>query len=104
MPTYPNRPENPIASIQQTVSSTALPVTPASALAHGSGLDANMMVVNVITDAIRYRTDGGTPTAVLGIQVPAGGTITLNGIVTLRNFRMIRVTADAQVNIETFLT
>ena len=98
-----NRPENPIASFQQTVTNASVGLTAAN-LIHASGVDAARARINVVTDAIRYRTDGGAPTASLGILVPAASTIEVEGVVALRNFRMIRVTTDAQVNVDTYMS
>lgn len=109
MPAISNRPRTPVLFVQRTVSSTALPLLAdtvaanLAALKHASGLDAVTATINPTTDAIRYRTDGTAPTAAIGILVPAAAIVTIEGLNTLQNFRMIRVTADSTVNVEAYL-
>lgn len=79
-----------------TVSSAALGFTSATAFPDGLPA-ADMAILTVETDAIRYRADGVAPTASVGHQAAANSAVTVYGTSCLRKFRMIRVTNDATV-------
>lgn len=88
------------ATERLTVSSTALPLTVATwQPGSTSGNWAKYSVLSVETDAIRYLDTGGTPTASIGHLVPVGSFMTVCGTSSLTNFRMIKVTADAPVQV-----
>ncbi len=57
------------------------------------------LFVTVEADAIRFRYDGTAPTATDGHKVDAGGNFTVEGHENVVNFRMIRVTGDATVQV-----
>lgn len=104
MPEGMNRPLTAVSNeFAMAVSTTPVGI-PAADLVHASGLDALRAEIQVAaTDAIRYTEDGTTPTAANGRLVAANGTFTVRGLTNLRNLRMIRVTADTAVTIQTYL-
>lgn len=82
----------PFAFEQITVSTVAVSFT-AATLAEGS-----YAVVSVETNPLRYRSDGGTPTAAVGHLAAAGTVLEVCGKTAVRNFKMIRQgAADATV-------
>ena len=81
-----------------TVSSTALGFTSGTAFPGGKQ-PADMAVVTIETDAIRYRVDGVAPTASEGHKAAADSSFTVYGTQNLRAFQMIRVTTDATVKV-----
>lgn len=80
-----------IGSYQQlTVSSTAVSLTvPAG---------AEIAVLHVETDDIRYRDDGTAPTSTIGMRVEQDTTFLACGL-ALSRLQMIRVTTDATVGV-----
>ena len=60
---------------------------------------ANIAVIDIETDAIRWWDDTTVPTAAVGHKVAAGAQITVCGILAIRQFQMIRVTTDATATI-----
>lgn len=60
---------------------------------------ATRAIISVMTDAIRWRDDAGTPTASVGILGAANGLIELPSLESINGFRAIRVTTDATLNI-----
>lgn len=91
-----NVPIHPLVSTAQnalSVSSTAVTLTvPRGAM---------LATVFVETDAIRYTTDGTTPTATVGTRVSASTSFTVCGS-TMDRIKLIRVTGDATVDVEYF--
>lgn len=72
-----------------TVRLTASLMTPAGAPA------AKAAYITTETEDVRYRFDGGLPTATVGHFVAALGKVTLSGINNLDNSRWIRDTGAA---------
>jgi hypothetical protein len=60
---------------------------------------AQKALISVETDAIRFRTDEGTPTTAIGMLGSNGDTIELESYDEISKFRAIRVTNDATLNI-----
>lgn len=85
----------PIGFEQMTVSSVALPLT--ATTYNRDGIVADLAVITVETDAVRYRVDGAAPTASVGHQIAANGNVTVYGINNIRRIQLIRVTTDATV-------
>jgi hypothetical protein len=82
----------PFAFEQITVSTVSIAFTTATLA------EANYAVVSVETNPIRFRSDGGTPTAAVGHLAAAGTTLEVCGKLAARNFKMIRQgAADATV-------
>lgn len=94
----PNASLNPFAFEQITVSSTAVGFTTATFAPSGSG-KADMAVVDVETNAIRYRADGLNPTAAVGSPIAASGSFTVCGQASIQVVRFIRQTADATLDV-----
>lgn len=84
------------ADEQFTVSSTAVSLS-ASKYAPDNRA-ADLAILTIFTDAISYRL-AGIPTATLGHNAAVASTITLYGEQNIRNFKMIRVTTDARVDV-----
>lgn len=70
-----------------TVSNTAIGITPPTGMSYA--------YITVDDDSIRYRIDGGDPTTVLGHLALSGDVIELQNADEIRNFRAIRVSNDA---------
>jgi len=85
-----------------TVSNTAIGCT-AAKLTYtptlGNARKAHEIHVTIETDSVRYRFDGGTPTAAIGHLATAGTVISIKGPANLAKFLMIRVTTDASAKI-----
>lgn len=75
-----------------TVSTTAIGPTIATS-APSSG-PARGVVVNPVTQDIRFTCDGTTPTASLGIRIAAGDTVVIYGESNVNNLKMIREDAS----------
>jgi hypothetical protein len=78
------------------ISSTAKALSEATG---GVPKGATRAIISVMTDAIRWRDDAGTPTASVGILGAANGLIELPSLESINGFRSIRVTTDATLNI-----
>jgi hypothetical protein len=96
----------PYATEQLAVSSS--PVSLTAALVNNSAnypdFRASGAMINVITDAIYYTLDGSTPSSTNGINLAAGGYVELHGYQKVKNFKAIRVTSDATINVQYFKT
>lgn len=84
-----------------TVSSTGIGFT-AATYAPATGPQAMMALITIETNAIRFRSDGTAPTAAIGHPVSAGSTIEVCGTANVRNFLMIRQSADASASVSYF--
>lgn len=92
-PLTSDTPLTPFAFETLTVSSTAIGFT--AAIMQPAGAPAPQRAfLTCETDAIRYRYDGGTPTASVGHLLNAGALANLTGAVALSQFRAIRVTTN----------
>lgn len=80
---------------QITVSNAVKSLNPEIYSKNGGLECCNKATIMVETDAIRYRVDGGEPTATLGLIANNGDIISLSGRTELKLFRAIRVTNDA---------
>jgi hypothetical protein len=81
-----------------TVSNTSIGFTAASAYPTG-GPAADMAVVDVESNAIRYRSDGIAPTATVGNPIAAATTFTVCGAPAIKAVRFIRQSADATLSV-----
>lgn len=87
----------PYAFEEIDVSSTAKTLTQATVFP--DGLTGGVLAVCFVEDdAIRYRADGLAPTASVGILTAVNTSFTVCGANSLKKFRMIRVTTDADVS------
>lgn len=84
-------PLEPFAFETITVSTTALGFTEAT-YKPSTGAPAQRAFVSCQTSPIRYRYEGGTPTASVGHYKTAGQDFTVNSAYAVRTFRMIRDT------------
>lgn len=85
-----------------TVSSTAIGCTAAKLSftpTLGAVRKAHEIHVTIETDSVRYRFDGGDPTAAIGHLATTGTVISVKGPHNLARFKMIRVTTDASAKI-----
>lgn len=78
-----------------TVSSVAVPLT-VPTTPHARPMGA---IVTVETDAIRFWCDGSTPTSTQGHLAPVGTQIELFGEDEVVNFKAIRITTDAVIQV-----
>ena len=51
---------------------------------------------------IRFRVDGGDPTASIGLLAKVGAVVTISGEHDVENFKAIRVTTDATIQPQYF--
>lgn len=81
-----------------TVSNTAIPLT-AGIYSKNDGLECCNKATLLVEDAgIRYRVDGGNPSATLGLLANNGDVISLIGRTEIKLFRAIRATStDAKL-------
>lgn len=84
-----------------TVSSVSIGFTAATYAPTGEQ-QAFAALVSLETNAIRFRSDGTAPTAAVGHAVSAGSNIEVCGTANVRNFRMIRQSADATATVSYF--
>lgn len=80
------------------VSNTVVTLTSSTYAPAGSDR-AEKALITCETADIRYRYDGGDPTASLGHLLTDGNYIVLNGINQISMFKMIRVSSDATVHV-----
>lgn len=80
------------AELAAIAASTGLPSLPTG---------TRLALIKVENQAIRYRSDGGTPTASSGIPVAVGETLNFDGDwASMQAFRFIQQAASAKVSIE----
>jgi hypothetical protein len=65
-----------------------------------AGLKASAALIQVLSDDVYYTFDGSTPSSSNGRRAFAGDTIVVAGHQKLRDFKAIRVTTDATLNVE----
>mgnify|MGYP006895934471 CR=1 FL=1 len=88
-----------MAAADQTGTVGAAAITLKSLLAAGDlHADTNFVRLGVETDEIRYTVAGATPTATLGTKITPGSQKLLSRA-EADNCKLIRVTADARVQI-----
>ena len=83
---------------QITVSSTSIGFT-SSKYAPSGESPADMAIVTIETNAIRYRDDGLAPTASVGQLVSSSTSLTVCGLNSIKTVRFIRVTSDATLDV-----
>lgn len=94
--TYPAE-RKPVGYRQLAVSSTAVDLADATG---GIPKFAGRAVITVETDTVRWTDDGvTTPTATVGMPAAKDTTFELPSAEAIANFKAIRVTTDAKINI-----
>lgn len=83
-----------------TVSSSSIGFT-TGIIDNGSG-QATYALVSIETNAVRFWSDGSAPTATVGHPVAAASMIEVCGYGNIKNFRMIRQSADATATVSYF--
>lgn len=78
---------------------TAIGIT--EAIRAPGGVPCTWARLSVETQAIRYRIDGGLPTAAVGHPVATGVTFDIYGEANVRNLRVIAQTGTASVKVTT---
>ncbi len=58
---------------------------------------ATYAIIQAEAQAVRWRDDGGTPTASVGMTIPAGGELRYDG--NLRGILFIEAAASAKLNV-----
>lgn len=91
----------PFADSRTTVSSTALALT-AMGFNGAQVAQARAALISVETQGIRYRINGGSPTASIGHPIASGSDKMLYGRGILRNLRIIAQTGSPVVSITLF--
>lgn len=81
-----------------TVSSTSIGFTSATWAPPGQPV-ADMAVVTLASNDVRYRADGVAPTAAVGHVLASGGSVTACGAQSLNQVRFIRVTSDGTLSV-----
>lgn len=82
------------AYAKQTVSSTALPLASFTGFAAVAVTDASRLTLSVETNSVRYRYDGGAPTASEGHLLAAGDTLVMTGQHNIQQLQVIRATGS----------
>ena len=84
-----------------TISDTAIGFT--NAIINPPDPDSPFRAVFVVESGeIRFRVDGGAPTASIGLLAKVGATVTITGEHDIENFKAIRVTTDATIQPQYF--
>lgn len=91
--TTPGLPLVPLGYCQLTSVDAAVGL---SACPGGIPTGANVVVFEAEAQAIRYRDDGASPTAAVGMPAAVGATVVYPG--TISNLRVISQTAGAKLN------
>lgn len=81
---------------------TASQIKPASGIFNGK--HAFSVTISVETDQVRFRVDGTDPTSTVGDLLNSGDRLTINGTKNIQNFKAIRVTTNAQLNVTYWFT
>lgn len=94
----------PYATEQVTVSSSATSLTTAKVdnTANYPDFKAAGVVIAVRDDAVYYTVDGSTPSATNGIKLEVGDVLPIAGYQKIKNFKAIRVTTDAKLDVQYF--
>lgn len=85
-----------------TVSSSSIGFTAATIKTFREGGTARRAVRALLTvegDKIRFRMDGSAPTSTVGHILEVGDNFVVEGDQNIENFRMIRATTDATVQV-----
>jgi hypothetical protein len=80
-----------------TVSSSAIGFTQATY--HSNVHPVSLAVFSIETDSVRYRVTGPAPTSSTGHLLSAGSVGVVCGATLLANFKAIRVTSDATMQV-----
>ena len=91
----------PYATEQVTVSSAAVSLTTAKVdnTANYPDFKAAGVVLAVRDDSVYYTTDGTTPSSTNGLLLNNGDVLPLAGYQKIKNFKAIRVTTDAKLDV-----
>lgn len=78
---------------------TASIYKPSTSITKNSDKPAARAIITIETDQIRYRYDGGNPSATVGHLMSPGDIILLVGEFAIKNFKAFRVTTDASIKV-----
>ena len=94
----------PYATEQKAVSSAAVALTTSLVdnTANYPDFKAAAAVIECRGDAVYYTLDGSTPSSINGIQLQADQFLPIYGYQKIKNFKAIRVTSDATLNVQYF--
>jgi len=83
-----------------TISATAVALS-ADIYSKNDGLECcDKATIAVETASLRYRVDGGAPTATVGLLANDGDIITLDGRSEIKLFRAVRVGVDSKITVD----
>jgi len=88
---------SPISFEKITVSTSSIPFTtiPSTPICRA-------VMVTVETDQVRFRVDGSAPDSTTGHLLNVGDILMLENVTMIANFRVIRVTTDATIQVSYF--
>lgn len=92
-------------SVAVSTTAVGLSATKYGPIAHATlpvSSAANLALITVEGDQIRWTIDGTTPTTTVGHRANVDGVINLEGFDAIRLFRAIRVTTDASIKVTYF--
>ena len=94
----------PYATDQQGVSSSVINLTTAKVdnTANYPDFKAAGVIIAVSGNSIYYTLDGTTPSSANGITLNPGDILPLAGYQKVKNFKAIRVSADAVIDVQYF--
>jgi hypothetical protein len=69
---------------------------------HAGGFKASAAVIECQDDDVYFTLDGSTPSSTNGRRLTASSSLPLAGYQKIANFKAIRVTGDATLNVEYF--
>ena len=89
-----------------TISTAAVAISAAGwSWTAGDLAAADVAVVTAFTQPLSLTYDGTTPTSLLGVYVPAGGTVRVEGNANVQNLQLIRASgsdATASITLEKY--
>lgn len=84
----------------RAISTTVIPLASVTGLSADLVKQADRARITVATDAIRYRYDGGDPSATVGHYLPANGETVIEGQENIARLRFIRAgSSDATLSV-----
>lgn len=84
---------------QQILAATLASSTGLTLPTGSDGKEPDFCIIHVDTQAVRYRDDGTAPTTAIGMRLPVGGELLLEGGAQMKAIRFIAETAGANLNV-----
>ena len=96
--------KRPFATGQVAVSSSpvSFPAATVDNTANYPDFKCSAVIIECRTDDVYYTLDGSTPSSTNGIQLQMDQFLPLAGYQKIKNFKAVRVTTDATLNVQYF--